>query len=78
MRWGRGSGALARLTFTDRCNEITCFARHVHSEREREERRERGEGEREGDERGCSVQFARIRPRTQPPVKCCRVGAAEC
>lgn len=30
-----GGGAPAGLTFTDRCNEITCFTRHAHEERGR-------------------------------------------
>lgn len=33
MKWRRGSGVLARLTFTDLCNKITCFTRHVRKER---------------------------------------------
>lgn len=50
-------GAVAWLTFTDRCNEITCFTRHVH----------RGKGREAGrDEQGCSAQSARITPRIQP------------
>lgn len=32
---GAGGGAPAGLTFTDRCNEITCFTRHAHEERGR-------------------------------------------
>lgn len=31
---GAGGGAPAGLTFTDRCNEITCFTRHAHEEAE--------------------------------------------
>lgn len=39
---GGGHGVLARLTFTDRCNKITCFTRHVHKEREGASVRVRG------------------------------------
>lgn len=50
----RGNGALAGLTFTDRCNKISLPATGVTPR------------ERERLEQGCSVQFACVRHRIQP------------
>lgn len=56
----RGGRAPAGLTFTDRCNQITCFTRHVHGGRGTEPT---------GHRRRCccsSVHSARLRP----PARC--------
>lgn len=67
MKWEEGGHrVLAGLTFTDRCNKITCCTRHVH--------KERGGGERELNRAASPCSLLALDPGYSPVVESCCVG----